>query len=126
MVERLIGSEVLGALDALGLVATEGETDLVATAMLYPTQELWLASDRHPMRVSDVDSIPRDYVFSALNDLTQRFLDVVPDAPGGRVLELCAGTGVAALRAVRRRRRRGVGYRTSRRAASSSRGSTRG
>ena len=74
----------------------------MATAMLYPTQELWLASDRHPMRVSDVDSIPRDYVFSALNDLTQRFLDVVPDAPGGRVLELCAGTGVAALRAVRR------------------------
>jgi len=104
LTERLLGSEVLTALDALGLVAParEGPTDIVATAMLYPTQELWLASDRHPMRARDVDSIPRDYVFSALNDLTQRFLDVVPDAPGGRVLELCAGTGVAALRAVRR------------------------
>ena len=104
LVERLLGSEVLASLDALGLVAAarEGSGDIVATAMLYPTQDLWLASDRQPMRVGDVDSIPQDYVFSALNDLTQRFLDVVPDAPGGRVLELCAGTGVAALRAVRR------------------------
>ena len=104
LVERLLGSELLGALNTLGLVAPtrDGPETIVATAMLYPTQELWLASDRQPMRAGDVDSTPRDYVFSALNDLTQRFLDVVPDAPGGRVLELCAGTGVAALRAVRR------------------------
>jgi SAM-dependent methyltransferase len=104
LAERLLGSELLAALDALGLVAPtqEAPATMVATAMLYPTQELWLASDRQPMRVGEFDSIPQDYVFSALNDLTQRFLDVVPDAPGGRVLELCAGTGVAALRAARR------------------------
>lgn len=102
--ERLLGGDVLAAVDALGLVAPakDGPGDIVATAMLYPTQELWLASDRQPMRVSDLESIPQDYVFSALNDLTQRYLEVVPDAPGGRVLELCAGTGVAALRAARR------------------------
>ena len=41
-------------------------------------------------------------MFSAVNDLTEQYLEVVPDAPGGRVLELCAGTGVAALRAARR------------------------
>jgi len=104
LVERLLGSEVFGALQTLKLVApaAEGTGSLAATAMLYPTQGLWLASDRQPMRVADLALLPQDYVFSALNPLTREYLDVLPDAPGGRVLELCAGTGVAALRAARR------------------------
>lgn len=104
LAERLLGAEALSALEALGVVApvSDDPASLVATVMLYPTQGLWLASDRQPMRAADADTIPQDYVFSAVSDLTQRFLDVVPDAPGGRVLELCAGTGIAALRAVRR------------------------
>lgn len=104
LAERLLGAETLAALSALG-VATPVSDDpsaLVATVMLYPTQGLWLASDRQPMRAADIDAIAQDYVFSALSDLTQRFLDSVPDAPGGRVLEMCAGTGIAALRAVKR------------------------
>jgi methylase of polypeptide subunit release factors len=103
LVERLLGVETLAALGALGVVtpASDDPTALVATVMLYPTQGLWLASDRQPMRAGDIDAVARDYVFSALSDLTQRFLDSVPDAPGGRVLEMCAGTGIAALRAVR-------------------------
>jgi SAM-dependent methyltransferase len=104
LAKRLLGREALAALVEIGVVApatTDGES-LVATVMLYPTQELWLASDRQPMRVGELESIPRDYVFSALNDLTQRFLDVVPPVRNGRVLELCAGTGVAALRAAKR------------------------
>jgi SAM-dependent methyltransferase len=104
LAEQLLGAEALAALDVLGVVAParDDPTVLVGTVMLYPTQGLWLASDRHPMRVTEADAVPQDYVFSALSDLTQRFLDAVPDAPGGRVLELCAGTGIAALRAVRR------------------------
>jgi SAM-dependent methyltransferase len=103
LVERLLSARVLGALHALGLVApaADGDGSLAATAMLYPTQGLWLASDRMPMRVADMHLVPQDYVFSAVNDLTQQYLAVVPDSPGGRVLELCAGTGVAALRAAR-------------------------
>jgi len=104
IVERLLGSDVLAALHVLGLVAPAAGVDasLSATAMLYPTQGLWLASDRQPMRAADLALLPQDYVFSALSSLTQQYLDVLPDAPRGRVLELCAGTGVAALRAVRR------------------------
>ena len=104
LVERLLGTELVAALHTLGLVvsAADSGAELIATAMLYPTQGLWLASDRHPMRLAEADAMPQDYVFSALSVLTQRFLHVVPDAPGGRVLELCAATGVAALRAVRR------------------------
>ncbi len=104
LAERLLGADVLAALHTLGLVAESADesASIVATAMLYPTQGLWLASDRQPMRAADTETIPQDYVFSALSDLTLRFLHVVPDAPGGRVLELCAGTGIAALRAARR------------------------
>jgi len=104
LVERLLGSDVLAALHALGLVAPAAGMDasLSATAMLYPTQGLWLASDRQPMRAAEMELLPQDYVFSALSSLTQQYLAVLPDAPGGRVLELCAGTGVAAVRAARR------------------------
>lgn len=104
VVERLLGTDVLAALDALGLVAPAVGVDasLAATAMLYPTQGLWLASDRQPMRAADLALLPQDYVFSALSSLTAQYLDVLPDAPGRRVLELCAGTGVAAVRAARR------------------------
>ena len=102
--ERLLGGEALSALDALGVLApaSDDPASLVASVMLYPTHGLWLASDRQPMRAADFDTVPQDYVFSALSDLTERYLDAVPDAPGGRVLELCAGTGIAAMRAVRR------------------------
>ena len=104
LIERLLGPDALAALEALGVLVPAGHdpTSRVATVMLYPTQGLWLASDRQPMRVADTDMVAQDYVFGALSDLTQRYLDTVPDAPGGRVLELCAGTGIAALRAVRR------------------------
>ena len=101
---RLLGVEALSALESLGVLvpASDDPASLVATVMLYPTQGLWLASDRQPARVAEIEAMAQDYVFSALTDLTERFLDVVPDAPGARVLELCAGTGIAALRAVRR------------------------
>jgi len=104
LVERLLSANALAALHTLGLVAPAagGDPSLTATVMLYPTQGLWLTSDCMPKRVADVEHVPQDYVFSALNSLTERYLDALPDAPGGRVLELCAGTGVAALRAARR------------------------
>ena len=56
LVERLLSARVLTALHALGLVASAAGADasLAATAMLYPTQGLWLASDRMPMRVADM------------------------------------------------------------------------
>ena len=104
LVERLLGADGVRALDALGLLAPAPNEPaaLRATVMLYPTQGLWLASDRLPMRDAEAEAPPHDYVFSAINDLTRDFLALLPDAPGKRVVELAAGTGIAALRAVRR------------------------
>ena len=100
----LLGDETVQDLQALGLLVAvpDDAASVIATVMMYPTQGLWLVSDRQPLRMADAHAIPQDYVFSAISGLTQRFLEVLPDAPGGRVLELCAGTGIAALRAVRR------------------------
>ena len=103
--ERLLGADGVRALEALGVLAAEpGDADpaLRATVSLYPTQGLWIASDRQPMGKFDLAKVAHDYVFGAINELTGKFLEVVPDAPGGRVAELCAGTGIAALRAVKR------------------------
>lgn len=104
LAERLLGSDALGALQTLGLADTDllEPPSLRATVMLVPTQGLWLASDRKPMPSDHPEPLTRQYVFSANNELTHEFLTGIPDARGARVLELCAGTGVAALRAVKR------------------------
>jgi methylase of polypeptide subunit release factors len=60
-------------------------------------QHIVLASDRddHP------DGSPfqefDDIVFSGHNALTRSFVKLLPEAPSGRGLELCTGTGVAAI-----------------------------
>lgn len=95
------GVAVLLTLGLVHAVTGEDGEELHPAAALYPTQDLWLASDVVPL-TAPWETAPQDYVFGALNELTWQFLQVVPDAPGGHVLELCAGTGVAALRAVKR------------------------
>src|SRR5690606_29151931 len=51
---------------------------------------------------SDPDSLEQpDFVFSAITSLTGTFLSQLPDAPCERCLELCAGTGTAALAAAK-------------------------
>lgn len=60
---------------------------------------LWLASDR----LEDPDGRPlpppADVVFSGHNALTREFLKTLPRSPVGDVLDLCTGTGAAALAA---------------------------
>jgi SAM-dependent methyltransferase len=64
-------------------------------------RELLIASDRP----DDVDGIRRqpfsDVVFSGHNPLTRQFLSLLPRTPAAAVLDLCSGTGVAALAAAR-------------------------
>jgi len=102
-VMELLGDEGVTACVSLGLLSlvNDGAADLAATVMMTPVRGLWLASDLLPTG-DGVASAGRDFVYSASNELTGSFLDVVPEMPGARALELCAGTGVAALHAVRR------------------------
>ncbi len=100
-VRDMFGDAGFDACIALHLLAPSPNDDAMVqpTVMLIPLDGLWLASDMVP-DVKDTDSIRQDYVFSANNELTAHFLAAIPAMPGARVLELCAGTGIAALRAV--------------------------
>lgn len=100
----LCGAEGIDALRAVGVLVPDAADPaaLRATVLLSPVHDVWLASDRPPVgRRLDPHAVPRDFVFPALSDLTREFLEVIAPAPGARVLELCAGSGVAALLAAR-------------------------
>src|SRR5262249_15166882 len=61
--------------------------------------DLLIACDRRTLPDgSDLDIFP-DLVFSAHNPLTLQFLRLLPTSNTGTVLDLCSGTGVAALAA---------------------------
>jgi len=97
----LLGSEAFAALESLGLLLAPDDPSMrEPTVQLLPLQGLWIASDPLPHSVKDLSTIRQDFVYSAHNELTGSFLSFMPAAAGARVLDMCAGTGVAALRAV--------------------------
>lgn len=85
-------------LDALGLLSVTAER-IAATVMLYPVRGLYIVSDRsQPIEGA---APPDDVVYPAIVANTESFLDYIPPTPCDALLDLCAGTGVAALMAAR-------------------------
>lgn len=95
--------DTLPALERLGLVHTPHSRpdECAATVLLYPTEGLWIVSDAN----ADPDSLkvppPPDVVYPAITRNTQRFVGLMPRERCRRFLELCSGTGIAALLAAR-------------------------
>ena len=87
---KAAGNLPMRALSALGLVAT-GDDRIDSTVMLYPTRGLYIASDRN------LENPDQDVVYPAIVPNTDLFLDHVPAASCDAFLDLCAGTGIAAL-----------------------------
>ena len=88
-------------LSRLGLLAPYDDTRVRATALLYPTRGLWIASDldHHPLEEQRAGDMPEDVVYPAITRNTQHFMSSLPQLPCERFLELCSGTGIAALAA---------------------------
>ena len=103
LVRQLLGDDAYQACLNLTLLkpASDDDTELVASVLVSPIRGLWLVSDRVPLPAELEQILPQDFVYSAINELTGQFLDAIAAAPGADVLELCAGTGVAALLAVK-------------------------
>ncbi len=103
MARELFGdapSDALLTLGMLDIIKGEGDEELVmATIQLVPIGDLWLASDVRP-RSNDESLTHQDFVFSPNNELTNQYLAAITRHPRGRFVELCAGTGVAGLRAL--------------------------
>lgn len=72
-----------------------------ATLHLYPVGVLLIASDRWDNPDGSDSGAARELVYPALNPNTRRFLDLLPTTPCDAFLDIGAGTGVAALAAVR-------------------------
>lgn len=85
-------------LSALGLAIEQSYGALCSPAILYPIHGVYIASDR-PVPLEGVGgSRPHDdFVYPAITPNTQLFLDLVPFGPCDALLDLCAGTGVAAI-----------------------------
>ncbi|MEP6990742.1 MAG: class I SAM-dependent methyltransferase [bacterium] len=102
-VRGVIAAHDLSALEAVGLLqSVPGDsTRCAAFVALYPTEGLYVASDRHARIQLVATGTPADLVYSALTPETQRFVELMPRVPCGDYLELCSGTGIAALLAAR-------------------------
>lgn len=96
-VEALIPGEVFQSFQALDLLRVRSETGeegsetkiVSSPVWMYPAQGLWIASDKS----KDL----KDAVFPALSPLTFGFLKHISRKPADQVLDLCSGTGIAAL-----------------------------
>lgn len=100
---KLLGDGALEILLALGLVMPDppDAEQWSATALLYPTRCLYVASDRAHNADGSTFVPPPDIVYPAIIRNTDLFLTLLPPGRCGAFLDLCCGTGIAALVAAR-------------------------
>jgi len=77
-------------LASLGLISTDDD-QVQSTVMLYPTHGVYIVSDRN------LETPDQDVVYPAIVPNTDLFLNHIPRSTCDAFLDLCAGTGVAAL-----------------------------
>ena len=90
----------LDLLTSFGLLAADPSVpDAVrGTVLLYPVRSLFVISDS--FHNAEIKNLP-EIVYPAITSNTYRFLATIPDTPCRSFLELCGGTGIAALAAAR-------------------------
>lgn len=89
----LLGAEVLASFKTLGLLQPAGHS-VKATCLLYPFEDLWIASD-FP------GSSREDFVFPALSPQSRQFHAILPDTPCDALLDIGAGAAAASLAAAK-------------------------
>ncbi len=94
-IRLLLPASVIGLLEDFGLLSRDPDDPALgrATVLLHPYGSLYIISDN----IADPHSLAEDFVFPALTPNTRDFLDTLPDEPCDHFLDLCAGTGIAAL-----------------------------
>lgn len=90
-IESAIPEDVVKTMQALDLLrrSEDGKPQFYSSVWLYPAEDLVLASDR----AKDL----QDAVFPAISPLSFRFLKRMSRSPATAALDLCSGSGVAAL-----------------------------
>lgn len=99
-VAAAVGPAGLDALQRLDLLRPGGAGAggaCLATVALYPVAGLLIASDRVFNPDGTPHAPPADLVFAAISPGTLQFLRLISRAPARAALDLCTGSGVAAL-----------------------------
>lgn len=100
MVKDLLGPGALELMAELGLLRHgEGRSEAEASVILYPTEGPWVVSDLTDDRGADPEheGYTVDMVYPAITRSTMAFLSTLPTRRCRTFLELCSGTGIAAL-----------------------------
>ncbi len=99
---RMLPVPLLKVLADLAVVEPSSPGMIQANAFLYPVEGLYVASDRtRPAVRQRREELPEEIVYAAITTNTQRFLRLLPKSPCGTFLDMCSGTGIAALIAAR-------------------------
>jgi len=101
--ESVFPASTLEAMKDLGLLVEDpaGQARAWASVALYPVGRLFIISDRWSTPEGSVPDLPDDFVFPAITPNTSQFVAGLPREPCDSFLELCSGTGVAALEGAR-------------------------
>jgi len=78
-----------------------GTARICPSVALYPVGRLFIVSDRWSTPEGKAPDLPDDFVFPAITANTSQFMAALPREGCESFLELCSGTGVAALEAAR-------------------------
>ncbi|MCX6622696.1 MAG: methyltransferase, partial [Acidobacteria bacterium] len=102
-IRAVAGDETLSALEALGLLEADvaDASRCWCSVSLYPVRELFIVSDRWSNPDGSSRPAADDMVYAAMVRNTNSFLNVLLDTPCEHFLDLCSGTGAAALYAAR-------------------------
>ena len=103
LVDRFVPSVARESMEALGILCADPADPerCYSPVVLYPVQGLYITSDRWRNAGGSPLATPKDYVFPAIHPLTHEFLELLPQRPCDKFLELCSGTAIAALLASR-------------------------
>ena len=100
VIRNFLSADSIRLLDSLGLLraAAADERLCHATVLLYPSESIWVVSDLNVNPVTPSEApLSADAVYPAITKNTRHFLSSIPSSPCDRFLELCSGTGIAAL-----------------------------
>ena len=101
--QPIIPARALEAMKDLGLLVEDpaDHARVYANVALYPVGRLFIVSDRWTTPEGAAPDLPDDFVFPAITANTSQFVATLPRDPCESFLELCSGTGVAAIEAAR-------------------------
>ena len=95
--DAILGAGRVEVLERLTLIFPLDESRVAATVALYPIEHVYIASDRYNSADGAQFEGFDDIVYPCLFETTTRFRRMLSRTPCGPVLDLCSGTGVAAL-----------------------------